>query len=53
MAEGARLKLERVGLNRHFTFGGYGSDDGDRPTLLRIGAGAARPGWGSPAAGWW
>jgi phosphoglycolate phosphatase len=44
VAEGARLKLERVGLHSHFAFGGYGSDDGDRPTLLRIGAerGAAR-----------
>ena len=44
VAEGARLKLERVGLHAHFAFGGYGSDHGDRPTLLRIGAerGAAR-----------
>jgi phosphoglycolate phosphatase len=38
VAAGARLKLERVGLHDHFSFGGYGSDDGDRPTLLRIGA---------------
>jgi phosphoglycolate phosphatase-like HAD superfamily hydrolase len=38
VAEGARLKLERVGLHGHFAFGGYGSDHGDRPTLLRIGA---------------
>ena len=44
VAEGARLKLERVGLHEHFAFGGFGSDDGDRPALLRIGAerGAAR-----------
>jgi phosphoglycolate phosphatase len=43
---GARLKLERVGLNRHFAFGGYGSDHGDRAQLLAVGAqrGAARLG---------
>jgi phosphoglycolate phosphatase-like HAD superfamily hydrolase len=43
---GARLKLERVGLNRHFGFGGYGSDHGDRAELLAVGAerGAARLG---------
>jgi phosphoglycolate phosphatase-like HAD superfamily hydrolase len=43
---GARLKLERVGLFRHFGFGGYGSDHGDRARLLAVGAerGAARLG---------
>jgi phosphoglycolate phosphatase len=43
---GARLKLERVGLNQHFAFGGYGSDHGDRAQLLAVGAqrGAARLG---------
>ena len=43
---GARLKLERVGLNPHFSFGGYGSDHGDRARLLAVGAerGAARLG---------
>ena len=43
---GARLKLEPVGLNRHFGFGGYGSDHGDRAQLIAIGAdrGAARLG---------
>ena len=43
---GARLKLAPVGLNRHFSFGGYGSDHGDRAQLIAIGAdrGAARLG---------
>jgi phosphoglycolate phosphatase len=43
---GARLKLEPVGLYRHFQFGGYGSDHPQRPELLAIGAdrGAARLG---------
>jgi len=36
--EGARIKLERVGLARHFAFGGYGSDHADRAELLAIGA---------------
>jgi phosphoglycolate phosphatase-like HAD superfamily hydrolase len=39
VAEGARLKLDRVGLGRHFAFGGYGDDSADRATLLQIGAG--------------
>jgi phosphoglycolate phosphatase-like HAD superfamily hydrolase len=37
---GARVKLERVGLNPYFSFGGYGSDAASRPAL--IGRGAAR-----------
>jgi phosphoglycolate phosphatase len=43
---GARLKLERAGLDRYFSFGGFGSDHEDRAELLRIGAarGAARLG---------
>jgi phosphoglycolate phosphatase len=43
---GARIKLERVGLNPRFAFGGFGCDDEDRATLIRIGAdrGAARLG---------
>jgi L-threonylcarbamoyladenylate synthase len=32
---GARLKLERGGLNAFFAFGGYGSDDVDRAVLTR------------------
>ncbi|MGM0576839.1 MAG: HAD family hydrolase [Myxococcota bacterium] len=35
---GARVKLERVGLNPHFGFGGFGCDDEARPTLIRAGA---------------
>jgi phosphoglycolate phosphatase len=46
--EGARLKLDRVDLSRHFAFGGYGSDHADRAELLAIGArrGRARLGVG-------
>lgn len=36
--EGARIKLERVGLFGRFGFGGFGCDDEDRTTLLRRGA---------------
>ncbi len=44
--EGARIKLERADLNRHFPFGGFGCDAEDRAELLRVGAerGAARLG---------
>jgi phosphoglycolate phosphatase-like HAD superfamily hydrolase len=43
---GARIKLSRADLNRHFPFGGFGSDAEDRAALLRAGAarGAARLG---------
>jgi phosphoglycolate phosphatase-like HAD superfamily hydrolase len=43
---GARIKLARADLNRHFPFGGFGSDAEDRAELLRAGAarGAARLG---------
>jgi phosphoglycolate phosphatase len=36
--EGARIKLERVGLFERFGFGGFGCDDEDRTSLLRRGA---------------
>lgn len=36
--EGARLKLEHVGLYRHFSFGGFGSDHELRVELIRRGA---------------
>jgi phosphoglycolate phosphatase len=36
--EGARIKLERVGLFARFGFGGFGCDDEDRTSLLRRGA---------------
>jgi phosphoglycolate phosphatase len=43
---GARIKLGRVDLADSFAFGGFGCDDEDRATLLRIGAerGASRLG---------
>ena len=36
--EGARVKLSRVGVYDRFSFGGFGCDHEDRPTLIRIGA---------------
>lgn len=36
--EGARVKLTRVGLYQHFTFGGFGCDHEDRVDLVRCGA---------------
>jgi phosphoglycolate phosphatase-like HAD superfamily hydrolase len=35
---GARIKLERVGLNPYFSFGGFGCDHELRPALIRRGA---------------
>ena len=32
----AHVKLHRAGLNRFFSFGGYGSDANDRPDVTRI-----------------
>lgn len=37
LERGARIKLERAGLNKYFSFGGYGSDAEERSELLRIG----------------
>jgi phosphoglycolate phosphatase-like HAD superfamily hydrolase len=44
--EGARIKLERVGIYDRFPFGGFGCDAEDRTALIRRGAerGAARLG---------
>jgi phosphoglycolate phosphatase len=44
--EGARIKLERVGVHHHFRFGGFGSDAEARPEVIRLGAqrGAAQLG---------
>jgi phosphoglycolate phosphatase len=36
--EGARVKLERVGLFDQFAFGGFGNDSEDRVELIRLGA---------------
>jgi phosphoglycolate phosphatase-like HAD superfamily hydrolase len=46
LREGARIKLERAGLEHHFAFGGYGCDHELRPAIVRIAAerGAARLG---------
>jgi len=38
VAEGARLKLEHVGLYHHFAFGGFGDDHELRVELIRRGA---------------
>jgi len=38
LREGARIKLEHARLMHHFGFGGFGCDDEDRPSLLRLGA---------------
>jgi phosphoglycolate phosphatase len=37
LEEGARTKLEPTGLNRFFSFGGFGSDAEDRAEMLRVG----------------
>jgi len=39
---GARIKLERAGLNRYFAFGGFGSDPEDRTELVWKAAGPMR-----------
>lgn len=36
--EGARIKLERVGIYDRFAFGGFGCDAEDRTELIRVGA---------------
>ena len=36
--EGARIKLDRVGIFDRFSFGGFGCDHEDRAELLRVGA---------------
>ncbi len=36
--EGARVKLDRLGIFDRFAFGGFGSDHEDRTELVRIGA---------------
>lgn len=35
---GATLKLRRVALDGYFSFGGFGCDNEDRPTIIRVGA---------------
>jgi phosphoglycolate phosphatase len=48
--EGARIKLERVGLFRRFGFGGFGCDDEDRTALLLRGAERGAAALGLPRA---
>ncbi|HZF50246.1 MAG TPA: HAD family hydrolase [Polyangiaceae bacterium] len=48
--EGARLKLQRVGLFDRFGFGGFGCDHEDRGELLRIGAARGAEKLGVPLA---
>src|SRR4051812_17646106 len=36
--EGARIKLERVGVHHHFRFGGFGCDAEARPEVIRLAA---------------
>jgi phosphoglycolate phosphatase len=38
---GARVKLQRAGLNKYFSFGGFGSDSENRTELVRKAAEAA------------
>lgn len=45
---GARIKLERVALNRWFDFGGFGCDAEARPALIRRGAGRGADRLGVP-----
>lgn len=48
--EGARIKLERADLNRHFPFGGFGCDAEDRAELLAAGAARGAERLGRPVA---
>ncbi len=48
--EGARIKLERVGVHHHFRFGGFGSDAEARPDVIRIGAERGAADLGVPLA---
>lgn len=46
--EGARLKLERVGIYEQFSFGGFGCDHEDRVELIRHGARCGAQTLGAP-----
>lgn len=48
--EGARIKLERVGVHHHFKFGGFGCDAEARPELIRLGAARGAEQLGIPLA---
>lgn len=47
---GARIKLDRVGLNEHFEFGGFGCDAEDRAALIAVGAQRGAQRLGRPRA---
>jgi phosphoglycolate phosphatase-like HAD superfamily hydrolase len=48
---GARVKLRVTGLDRHFTFGAFGSDDEIRNNLVPVARARARAVWGDDFAG--
>jgi phosphoglycolate phosphatase-like HAD superfamily hydrolase len=48
--QGARVKLDRVGIHGRFRFGGFGCDSEDRAELVRIGAERGAALLGSPLA---
>src|SRR5437016_4224259 len=48
--EGARLKLDRVGIHGRFAFGGFGDDHEERVELIRIGAARGASRLGAPVA---
>jgi phosphoglycolate phosphatase-like HAD superfamily hydrolase len=50
LREGARIKLEHAGIERHFAFGGFGCDHEDRAELVRIGAERGARRLGEPLA---
>jgi phosphoglycolate phosphatase-like HAD superfamily hydrolase len=47
---GARIKLDRGGLNPYFPFGGFGSDSEDRAELVRQAAHKATAHHGEPVS---
>ncbi len=48
--EGARIKLERVGVHQYFKFGGFGCDAEARPEVIRLGAARGAEQLGIPLA---
>jgi phosphoglycolate phosphatase len=50
LREGARIKLSRLGIYRHFDFGGFGCDAEDRVELVRRGAERGAAWLGRPLA---
>jgi phosphoglycolate phosphatase len=51
LREGARVKLERVGVWQRFSFGGFGDDHEDRAALIRRGAERGAAALGVPLSG--